>query len=126
MNILVTGGAGYIGSHAARLLVRERLNEGRPIVAAVWDFQRWHGHWPAKLEEVVPQFLAELPAIDRGWSYYPAENGRPWSCLSGHAGPGRQLIYGFPPFNSALLPPGTDHGWFLDDRDGGDSFLATD
>jgi hypothetical protein len=106
-----------------RRLIGRRVSQGRPIVQAVYEFQKANGSWPATLQELVPDFLSEPPPVEGNWSYSTAED-RPPS-LSADGGPGRRLIYGFPPRKAALLPANVDHGWILDGRDG-ESFVAAD
>ncbi|HQU43673.1 MAG: hypothetical protein B7Z73_18175 [Planctomycetia bacterium 21-64-5] len=111
----------------ARQLVEERLREGRAVVAAVYEFQRQHGRWPSSIEELAPQFLEALPkphATKGYWSYSPSAAGMP-PALGCNVGPGRRLMYGFPPRTASLLPPGTDHGWVIDSKSG-EEFVATD
>ncbi|HVX12628.1 MAG TPA: hypothetical protein VHC22_15720 [Pirellulales bacterium] len=103
-------------------LVAERLAEGRQIVEAANAFQRSNGRWPGTMRELVPEYLPILPA-NQNWSYTTIETGPP--VLSGDAGLGRRLMYGFPPRKASLFAPGTDHGWIIESRDG-ESFIATD
>ena len=105
-----------------RRLVQQRLNQGRPIVQAVYEFERSNGRWPNTIDDLVPAYLPGLPP-DGNWSYAIVENGPP--VVAGDATQGKRLIYGFPPLKAALLPPGIDHGWILDGRNG-ESFVASD
>jgi hypothetical protein len=107
----------------AKRLVQNRLIQGRPIVQAAYEFQRSNGRWPDTIEELVPEFLHEVPPIEGNWRYATSANEPP--VLSGDAGSGNRLKYGFPPRTPAILPHGTDHGWIIDGRNGA-SFVATD
>jgi hypothetical protein len=43
-----------------------RLQEGRTIVKAIYEYKAKKGSWPENLDDLVPDFLASVP---HGWSY---------------------------------------------------------
>ena len=107
----------------ARRIVQDRLIQGRPIVKAAYEYRRLHGHWPDAIQDLVPEHLPELPAVEGNWIYMTSASEPP--VLSTDAGRGRRLIYGFPSRTASLFPSGVDHGWIIDGRDG-EAFIATD
>ena len=53
------------------------MSTAQPIIAAVSTFEKKNGHLPAKLEELVPDYLPAIPQPNWGtnhWIYVPADN----------------------------------------------------
>jgi hypothetical protein len=121
---LVVGGIG-IAVHQDRAHFASRLQEGRTIVKAIYEYKAKNGDWPEKLDDLVPGFLAGVPK-DWVWGYFGPSCRR----LNAHAAFHCYLDYYFSPDNGepvepGMFPQGIDHGWIRNDE-GTRSFIGED
>jgi hypothetical protein len=98
----------FFGVFIYPTLFARNIEQGKPLVRAIYGYRSATGLYPARLDDLVPTYIAAVP---EGWEYTPQSREEP-PRLRLHGGFHSELTYHFARPTNSKPPPGRwPEGW---------------